>query len=560
MKKCLCFLCFTVMIFAEYALTDKPKDIQRISSPKGMVFADRVFIDSIGNISTVLGQCKNITVCQHGDNVAVIYGVTEMPGMIVQIAYSTDSGANWSYYGPFGYAETVEVSIDGSPDFCTNPGQIYFIMSLHGGYGYYDELCMMVEENVPSAPSFSILAILPNSQSPAMWPWEPCIAIAQDNPSYLVVTAWSLLLSGNEWAYCWISDDGGYTWTDSIPMAFITQDGASGHVRQGTDGYVFYTYQDYYTYVPADSTPYPYYMESTDGGYTWSPEAPIPGVPVNSGSMFWWHEFDCEVVNNEPWAIHTDIGAPGGGPYLMHGIGNPGNWTWEKFDVKQLGTCSLTIADTTFYCYPNQYPNLSYDPVSNTVLASYKAYYYKKYAGTIYYNGAHIGGIYTTDNGANWTITEPLSAPNIGQIAFDDWNSTDVAHRLANVDGNIYSYALWAHEVDLILYFERGLVKSFLPTGIEENDDVKTTKLSLTLSPTIVSNACQLRLTTPVKCEASITILDCAGRKVRELYRGNIETGSHIIEIPTSRLPKGIYFARLETASSTQVLKFVVAD
>jgi hypothetical protein len=554
----LSFLCIAFISFAEYEPTANRWEIQHILPNRRMVLSDRVFVDSIDNIGSLLGQCKNITVCQHGDNVALIYGVTDMSGMSARIVYSLDSGVTWSHYGPFGYADIVEVSIDGSPDFCANPGQLYFILSLHGNYGYYGELCIIVEENAPYAPSFSVPTVLPNSQPPSIWPWEPCIAVAQDDPSYLVVTAWSFLLSGNEWAYCWISTDGGYTWTDSIPMAFITQDGAAGHVRQGTDGYTFYTYQDYFNYTPGDSTPYPYFMESADGGSSWTPETPISGVPVSSGSMFWWHEFDCEVVDNEPWAIHTDLGFPGGGPYIMHGTGPPGNWTWEIWDARELGTCSLTIADTTFYCYPSQYPNLSYDPVSNTILASYKAYYYKEHAGTIYYDGAHIGGIYTSDNGSNWTITPPLSAPNTGQIVFNSWNSTDVAHRLVNLNGNVYSYALWVDDINLILYFERGLVTPFLPTGIEENITSETRNFSFTISPTIVSDACQLRINTPITCEANITIYDCAGRNVGSLHSYYLPAGSHSFEIPITNFSKGVYFIKMEILSEEYTKKFVV--
>ncbi|MGB7055888.1 MAG: T9SS type A sorting domain-containing protein, partial [bacterium] len=443
--------------------------------------------------------------------------------------------------------------VDGPSDFCQVGGLIFVWQE--STLGYNDgRIVVMIEENIPSAPSFSIPCVLPNSQPPAMSPWHPSVAVAPDNPDYVVLTAWSYLAGGNEWAYCWISHDGGYTWTDTIPMGY----GACGHVRQGTDGYVFYTYQDYYSYTPTDSIPYPYYMESTDGGYTWSPETPIPGVPVNSGSMFWWPEFDCEVVDNEPWAIHTDIGTPGGGPYILHGTGNPGNWTWEIWDAGQIGACSLTIADTTFYCYPSQYPNIAHDPVSNTILASYKAYYYKEHAGTTYYNGAHIGGIYTTDNGASWTISQPLSDVNTTQIAWGDWSATEVAHRLVNIGGDVWSYAIWVNAIQLILYFERGLVTSFLPLAIDENDVGSILCTYLHINPSISKGKSIIQFCLSRPGNIDINLYDINGRLIKILHEAHFSGGNHFLDLHNYDLPNGIYFVSLETGCMILTRKVVL--
>ncbi len=546
-------------------LTPKASDLagndmtQNLSPP----CSEGTMIDSAGDIRAIMGIGKSICVSGGGEAIAVFYGArTGDPdnSMRAQVAYSLDHGASWTIYGPFGNPPCRRLyhSIDGTPNFHINPGELYFVWQ-ENTLGYNDGVVnMMIEENVPSAPSFSVPGQLPNSSPPFMYPWEPDIAVAQDNPANLVVTAWSFLANGNEWGYCWVSNDGGYTWSGPFPMGFISQDGSCGCVSQGTDGYVFYTYHAYFNLTPTDSIPYPYYMESTDGGYTWSEGTPIPVVPASPGSQFWWHEFDCLVINNEPWVIHNDIGNPGGGPYIMHGIGSPGNWTWEIWDAGQLGTCSLSVADTTFYCYPSQYPSISHDPVSNTILASYKAYFYKEYNGTVYYNGAHIGGLYTTNNGANWTISQPLSDTNTTQIAWGDWSYTELAHRLVNIDNDVYSYALWVHVTHLILYFERGLVKSFLPLAIEENDvsDIHFNNLHINPSVSRGKSIIQFSLSHPANI--NIKLYDTNGRLVKILHKGHLSSGYHTFDLQTGNLPNGVYFVSLECDCVNTVSKLVL--
>jgi hypothetical protein len=445
-------------------------------------------------------------------------------------------------------------------DFCSTAGHLLFVWqeSTQGYNG--DVIYVMIEENIPSAPSASSLIILPGSDS--LFCGAPTMAITPGDPLEVIVTAWSFSVNGNEWAYCWISNDGGYTWSDPIPMGFISQDGSSGSIAQGDGDYVFYTYHAYFNFTPTDSTPYPYYMESIDGGYTWSEGTPIPGVPVNVGSMFWWHEFDCLVINNEPWVIHNDIGTTGGGPYIMHGVGSPGNWIWEIWDVGQLGTCSLTIADTTFYCYPSQYPSLSYDPASNTILASYKAYYYKYYYKeqlcTVYYDGAHIGGIYTANTGANWNISQPLSDANTTQIPWGDWGATEVAHHLVNIGGDVWAYAIWVHEAALILYFERGLVTSFLPLAISESTEQSVLQAQLQITPSVSIGKARIEFTLSHPEQIDVNLYDVNGRLIRNIDKGRSSSGRHSLELQNYDLPSGVYVISLETDHELLTKKFVL--
>jgi hypothetical protein len=307
----------------------------------------------------------------------------------------------------------------------------------------------MIEENVPVAPSFSVPTTLPRSQPPAMYPWEPDIAVDPDNPQNLIATAFNWLANGNEWAYYWISDDGGYTWSDTIPMAHISADGCAGNLSRGTGGYVVYTYHDYGNVGGTDSTPVPYYMESTDGGYTWSAETRIPNVPANAGSQFWWHEIDCLVINDEPWFVHNDIGTPGGGLYVIRGYGSPGNWVWSVWDAGVIGYDSAYCYNTLWYCVPSQYPSLAYNPLYDMVLCTYKS---NIIIGTTH-NGPHIQGIWTQDGGMTWGITNPLSEAAT-TIIWGDWSATETAHRLVSVGYYSKAYSVWVDGTALLMYSE----------------------------------------------------------------------------------------------------------
>jgi hypothetical protein len=563
MKAFSLLLIFCAATFARFMHYEHNIAGENIEKSTPNAYTDRVAIDSLGDIRGVMGAPKNIIVCEHGDVIAVLYGAPSWDpanSMIPMVAYSLDTGATWTTYGPFGGAcRRMYGAVTGPPNFCQIGGLVFIWQE--STLGYNDgRIVVLIEENVPYAPSFSVPTILPNSEPPAMYPWNPDIAMAPDDPADLVATAWSYLAAGNQWAYCWISHDGGYTWTDTIPMGFIPTDGTPGILSRGTEGYVIYAYQAYYHYTPPDSIVYPYYMESTDGGYTWSPGQTVPGVPVNPGSQFWWHEFDCLVINNEPWLIYTDIGTPGGGPYVMHGTGSPGNWTWEIWNAGVLGTCSLTIADTTFYCYPHQYPSISYDAISNTILASYKTFFYKEFAGTIFCDGPHIGGIYTTDTGENWTISQPLSDANTSQIPWENWSATEVAHRMFCTGGNLWSYAIWVDGVALVLYFERGLVTSFLPLAVNENKEAKISHAQLRILPSIGTNRTTIYFDLLKPANVEINLYDASGRLTRNVIEAKLIAGHHNIDLCTHDLPRGVYFVSLESENTTLTKKIVLID
>ena len=157
--------------------------------PAGNVMMDRVFVDSIGDIRAIMGsQGKSIFVSGGGEAIAVMYGAPSGDpdnSMLPTVAYSLDGGATWTSYGPFGAAaRRMYNGLDGVLDFNSVAGHLWFCFQ-ENTLGYNDgKISVMIEENVPSAPSFSVPTILPNSEPPAMFPWEPDIVHDPDNPHH----------------------------------------------------------------------------------------------------------------------------------------------------------------------------------------------------------------------------------------------------------------------------------------------------------------------------------------------------------------------------------------
>jgi hypothetical protein len=527
-------------------------------------FADRVLIDSVGNIRSILGsQGKSIAVSGGGEAIAVIYGAPSSDPnntMLVKIAYSVNGGLSWTTYGPFSASGLrIYNDVAYTPNFHTNPGELWFAFQFCT-LGYNDVMInVMREENVPAAPSFSVPVVPANAQAPATYPWQPSLAVMKDDPTYLVLSAWSYLANGNGGVYCWICNDANYSWTDTIAMTYISEDGSAGALAAGTDDYLFYAYLDYYTFSGTDSTPYPHYIESTDGGYTWSEGTPITVFPANVLSAYWWYEFDCIIVRNEPWVVYNDVGTGGtGGPHIAKATGSPGNWTWAIWHQDTIGFDSTWVGDTLFYCAPSQYPSLSYDPVLGRVLASCKSdVYVGNTVNWAMYDGAHIQGVYTDDGGGTWHITDPLSTPNTGEIGWYEWNAAETADWLGHSGYYPNNYSIWVLEDPATeageLYFE-----SWSMPGIEETGDLPAHIFDLAIFPSVVTHTGAVRFTMQIAGQIWMSVYDVSGRIVQDVFDGYLDTGTHEVGLRTDHLSSGTYFAVLRTEFGQQVEKFIV--
>jgi hypothetical protein len=528
---------------------------------------DRLFVDSIGDIRAVLGsQGKSICVSGGGEVIAILYGHPSGDpnnSMEAYVAYSTDGGATFTLYGPHGTppARRLYNDVCGTPNFHANPGELWFCWQ-ENTQGYNDgEILVMIEENIPSSPSFSVPGILTNSQPPAMYPWEPAIDWDRDNPQNLVATAWSFLANGNEYAYAWTSNDGGYTWSDSIPMTHVTQDGACGPIAFGTGGYVAYTFHQYRNLGGTDSIHAPWFMESTDGGSTWSTPISLDVMPAGMSSNYWWHEIDCLVINGEPWVMHNDIGTPpagaSGGPYIAKGTGSPGSWTWTMYDMGVLGFDSTWYSTELWQCGSAQYTSLSYDPVDDIVMASCKGHaYIGPGPSPGMWTQPHIIGMCTMDGGSTWNLLDPLSTYS-ENLVYADWNATETADHLVN-DGNYNkAYSVWVDEVALSMYFESEYLTPWgPPLGVDEVGSNLVGVYHFGVTPSVTSTSCRAAFIMPSAGHVSLNVYDVTGRVVDNVFSGQA-SGEQEFNINTSQLANGAYFVVLETEQGEATQKII---
>jgi hypothetical protein len=507
-------------------------------------------IDQCGDIRAILGsQGKNIAVCQHGDAIAVLYGAytgnTNDP-MMVKIAYSINQGANWTIYGPFtGNLRRIYGGVDGCPDFCTTPE--------HLGFYWQEPSGLIVMLNWVSQQ-------LPTSQ----YMWMPSCCFAPDNPLHLVISALSYLGNGDNHLYNWVSDDGGYAWSDTIGMGVIMNPTYGGNcapvISQGPGGYACGIYNDSIGGITNDG--WPHFIESTDGGQTWLPPIKL-SVPVfdTTNGEFWWYEDDAQVINGQPWVLANDLYGDGTVTrmWLFIGSGTPGARTWQVFNMTTLGACSTWVADTLFQMQPVQYGNVTHDPVSGMTLITYKCYGLIQQGNNVLQDGACVGGVFTMDGGNTWKITKPLSVYQTS-IPWSDWSATETAHRLVNISGSIYAYTVWINSSNLNLYFEGGpYFNGRVVGGINEIKNSSKRDFILRVSPTISANSCRIRFDLPNAELISLKLYDRSGRLVDELMNKQLGAGDHEISMDTQKYPDGVYFVVLKTADGVQTEKIIIS-
>jgi hypothetical protein len=94
---------------------------------------------------------------------------------------------------------------------------------------------------------------------------------------------------------------------------------------------------------------------------------------------------------------------------------------------------------------------------------------------------------------------------------------------------------------------------------IEDIEPTLPEKLSLLQNyPNPFNAATTIRFSLPNKSEISLSIYNLLGQRVETLFEGIQTSGEHALTWDASRLPSGIYFARLETRCRTENVKMVL--
>lgn len=544
---------FFVILTCAYAgnrlpVTITPRDgaiIPVNTRPADSATINTTLIATCGDIRAVLGGGRNMIVCRHGNALATIYGAptgNSNNPMCIKVAYSVNSGSSWTSYGPWtGNIRRPYPSCDGKPDFCTNPGEHIFIYSNYTNGALSFPISVIIGQGTPYGPSPSVPIDLPGSDSLCIW--YPGIAYAPDS-LYIIAWGWSYLPSGNNHFYLWFSLDGGYTWSAPIAMGMGSNPNYGGNsgprLRMGTNGYAAGIYIAPVGGIINDG--WPHFIESTNGGQTWlSPvELPVPHFDSMTG-QFWWNEIDVEVIDDKPWVIANDLN---GGFWLFEGDGTPGARTWTAYDLGVIGNCAAYIGDTLFQIVPSQYGSISHDPVSGMILCTYKASaYVVQDSSNVIQNGPCVGGVFTLNEGITWGIAHPLSDYTT-TIPWGDWNATETAYLLANVNDTIIATSWWIHSTNYNLYLERGKVKP-ITMNISENQ-VPRSRVFLKLSPSVSSGPFLIDFNITQPGTVDLTLFDATGRQAAELFNGSLTAGPHTVAADIRRKPAGIYFVALE--------------
>jgi hypothetical protein len=503
----------------------------------------RGIIAMVGSVTSIYGAPgKNICVDANGADIAVMYGSLSdpwdpnFPFGGVAAAYSTDQGETWNHYGPISTTSPLRFiypGIDGAPNFSQNLEEIFSVWQEDFG-GMY----------VMNWGTYVSTQLSENC-------WKPCVGVNPDDPLHVIVSGWHFFNGRN---YAWISTDGGYMWSDSISM---TDSGTAGHFRWGSDDYAFFTYQDDYS-----GDEYPYYVESTDGGFTWSNPATLPAI---TSENFLWNEFDCEVINNKPFAVHNDLDYAGVMQLFYPDPdtpGSPGAWNWTVLDVDAVGSGAFAYQGTTWTTSIIQYPSIAYDSNYEIILITYKASYEVTPPPAGWTDGNYLGGIVSIDHGRTWYPTRPLSGPLLQAVG----GPIETAHRLVTIDDTTYCYSTWTDADDGTIgfqYFELGAV---LPidldgwnVGVAENNRgiSSTPGVNLAVFPSVVNHSCCISFSISQPGHSSIKLFDASGRLTKVVYNGYLQSGYHNYDITTSDLPNGMYMVVLKSNSDQDVAKLI---
>ncbi len=559
-------LCLANIPVLQPSMIEPTSNSDKIQQPPKPL-AGRILIGQIGDMRSVLGpQSRNIAVSSDGNTIAVVYGPPSDPYNTnnafggVFVAYSTDRGASFSAYGPVSQMaplRRIYPGVDGWENFHDQAGNLFF--GWQEGQLGYDPMngYSMIEENVPSAPSFSS----PQLFVPDIHPWWLCPAVNPDDNLNVIMTAYSYVTGGNQANYAWISDDGGYTWSDTVrvtPETYVVTagSGGGGHVRWGTGGYVFFTYHD-----SLGGVEHPYYVESTDGGWTWSAPQTVPSL---SAVNFWWHDEEGEVISNIPFMMHNDTDASGFTQIFYPDPNNPGSvgaWNWQVYNVDLIGNTVITYHDTTWTVQVGRNANkglgLGYDATTNTILATFRAGYQITPAPAGWVDGQYLGGIISYNNGLTWHVSRPLSGNCEGDIAIE------IAHRLATVNETTFVYSTWEDAGDAIIgnqYFELGIVLPIQDSvGIAELNNANPVPITnLVVAPSISRSGCGISFATGANGNVGLEIFDITGRCVSTVHDGYLEKGMHTMNVNAANLASGVYIVSLKTATDTRTAKLVI--
>jgi hypothetical protein len=113
------------------------------------------------------------------------------------------------------------------------------------------------------------------------------------------------------------------------------------------------------------------------------------------------------------------------------------------------------------------------------------------------------------------------------------------------------------HEVTITSAFEKYTNQDYFVDDkiYTKNTEVQTTEVLLYPNP--ASNNFNIKINVAKNQKASIDLYDVMGRKVQNLYSGNINKGYNIFQADISTLPAGLYYARILFDDEKYIVKLL---
>jgi hypothetical protein len=343
----------------------------------------------------------------------------------------------------------------------------------------------------------------------------------------------------------------------------------------------------------AGMPPEAYYMQSVDGGFTWStevrlsaddgaqsafPRADLTGVIGDTLAIMWrdtredvcGNDVDSYMAYSEDGgATWTERPAFGGGTLDCNKEHDPNvlvdgrGWLHASYSFKPEGDY---IDGSRVHYARSTDLGATWEEgfiLSDTVHSDFAYSLYDRENDLIWQfwqdfrdesppdAKKDLMGCYSWDAGANWSNREFITDGGDHDVGFPGYA------QLPN-GGVLVTYAYPIGTDSTTSYFRRRLPVD--PTGVVSGPGSVSRLKLLPCSPNPASGSSMIRFALPTSEHAFVRVFDVRGRLVQKLIDGLLPAGRHRVTLSTNDWSPGVYFVQVQTRGETRSRKLVVVQ